>query len=1329
MTQPSGRGNDINLAALWIPVMPETSHMGEEMKKAGSEAKRQFEQGFNSGASPESLGQSYGSKLAGSLSKEFKNFDLPYGLSGFLDKFSGDVDEKVVKKLRGEATQALQSYRTEWDNLAAAQGRATEAENRLNVARDNGINKASIVLPLVQANSTAQKDLTEAHTKAAGALENYTVVNGKLSDELSKAADGGKIMAGIMGGAIVLGAQLAVHAVESFVETVAEGFEKSVELTVELAKQTVELGETYEHIGIQIHEFSSATGADFESLESSAQRVFSTLDVAGSDTGKTMAQLSSMLGVSGESITGLVHNFEELQGRFTTLKAADLGSIFVAFKTPAAEADAALASFLQSARNSGQDLGQLTSALSGDAAITLHEAGLNIEQAGAFMSDLLKMGASGRAVMMGLQAAMKDFGQEGLSFGDGMKMAGERLKELGDTAEGQDLAEKLFGTRRWAVAMQAVQDYVDVVNKGPEAFHANTSATREFLSETEQLSNKIEAFKHQAEDAFKPFGVAAKNVVATGLNSISTWFTVHHTEIIEKIKGWGDKLIDLFPVIQEWVANAIELAGTFAEALLQMFEPVATTLAAAGAGFLALSGHFKDAKDLLVATANFDPSKIGDMTKTLADGIRNIKYDSADIKASWDATADAAARMPTTVGTGLGQPGATPSGAPGSSGWGPPPPSSFPAPGPTGSFGLGGPGGQPWFPAPGAAAPPPGPPVGPGGHHADWDAIAQQESSGRWTVPTPGPVPYGGGLQIKSDTWYEFGGLAYAQLPYQATKEQQIAIAERILNGWGTRPGQGPKAWAGGSTYVERKQKGGMITSGSGQGDDVASLLGKGEYVWDTETVDKYGWLIKALHQGTAYAFQGGGQPGSSLDTKGAQVDTIAVAEAAQQLFGINDIGMYRSADGYNEHASGEAADVMVGTNKSMGDQVAQYFLQNAGQFGVQYLLWQQTQWNPDGTKSKMADRGGATANHMDHVHVRTLGGGFPPGADQSGFAAPSSGQTSNTPSAIAAMGFGGAGSTPGGTTGASFPGMTGQYGGGGVYGGETEDARRAAEKSVQEARDRAADLDHTVQQNQKRIDDLKTQLAQVGTSTKTGALGLPIARTPDEQKQDEEKRKQLNDQLNEATYQLTVSQRERTEQDANITDAQRKQQEAMYKKPSGTTTTQKAVGESEFSQLGSSLLGGIGEELGFGDLFAKPPWEWGAVKLLTGAASWALGTANAWADEIGKGHTGMTGFQPIAGWDQQGSSALSGLAGSVGINLPKASVSSGPNVIPVQPGTTQHGMGQGQPPGPVIQGDYMPINVSPNVDPSAVLGPVQEQRNAQASTANTYLHGGVPAQ
>jgi hypothetical protein len=37
---------------------------------------------------------------------------------------------------------------------------------------------------------------------------------------------------------------------------------------------------------------------------------------------------------------------------------------------------------------------------------------------------------------------------------------------------------------------------------------------------------------------------------------------------------------------------------------------------------------------------------------------------------------------------------------------------------------------------------------------------------------------------------------------------------------------------------------------------------------------------------------------------------------------------------------------------------------------GAPYVLWQQKQWNSDGSTSGMEDRGDPTQNHMDHVHI-----------------------------------------------------------------------------------------------------------------------------------------------------------------------------------------------------------------------------------------------------------------------------------------------------------------------------------------------------------------------
>lgn len=80
------------------------------------------------------------------------------------------------------------------------------------------------------------------------------------------------------------------------------------------------------------------------------------------------------------------------------------------------------------------------------------------------------------------------------------------------------------------------------------------------------------------------------------------------------------------------------------------------------------------------------------------------------------------------------------------------------------------------------------------------------------------------------------------------------------------------------------------------------------------------------------------------------------------------DIGTYR-VDDYHEHDHG-ALDVMT-KDQAVADRVKA----DAFAAGSPYVLWNQTQWNSDGTSSKMDDRGSPTQNHMDHVHTAPIGG------------------------------------------------------------------------------------------------------------------------------------------------------------------------------------------------------------------------------------------------------------------------------------------------------------------------------------------------------------------
>lgn len=74
---------------------------------------------------------------------------------------------------------------------------------------------------------------------------------------------------------------------------------------------------------------------------------------------------------------------------------------------------------------------------------------------------------------------------------------------------------------------------------------------------------------------------------------------------------------------------------------------------------------------------------------------------------------------------------------------------------------------------------------GGGGGGSHWDALAQCESGGDWGISTGNG--YYGGLQFSMSTWQAMGGSGN---PASASREQQIAVAERVLDaqGWGAWP-------------------------------------------------------------------------------------------------------------------------------------------------------------------------------------------------------------------------------------------------------------------------------------------------------------------------------------------------------------------------------------------------------------------------------------------------------------------------------------------------------------------------------------------------------------
>ena len=127
--------------------------------------------------------------------------------------------------------------------------------------------------------------------------------------------------------------------------------------------------------------------------------------------------------------------------------------------------------------------------------------------------------------------------------------------------------------------------------------------------------------------------------------------------------------------------------------------------------------------------------------------------------------------------------------------------------------------------------------------------------------------------------------------------------------------------------------------------------------------------------------------PAGVAPEEGLQVHTIWVARAISVMFPeITTIGGYRQ-DPLRWHPNGLAIDVMIPDYHSdegieLGNQIAGLALANAERWGVIHVIWRQGFYPGIGAPSWTADYGNETANHYDHVHIATDGGGYATGQE-----------------------------------------------------------------------------------------------------------------------------------------------------------------------------------------------------------------------------------------------------------------------------------------------------------------------------------------------------------
>jgi len=149
---------------------------------------------------------------------------------------------------------------------------------------------------------------------------------------------------------------------------------------------------------------------------------------------------------------------------------------------------------------------------------------------------------------------------------------------------------------------------------------------------------------------------------------------------------------------------------------------------------------------------------------------------------------------------------------------------------------------------------------------------------------------------------------------------------------------------------------------------DDKSRWVKAQYLAATKPVAKAPSTAGSISQAAC-------KSGSGVED-GLTQDAIRVHRAVCAKFpNITSYGGLRAGDSGSEHSTGRALDVMV--SGSEGDEIAAWLKANYKKLGISELIWSQRIWtvqrSSEGWRS-MEDRGSATANHYDHVHVSVYG-------------------------------------------------------------------------------------------------------------------------------------------------------------------------------------------------------------------------------------------------------------------------------------------------------------------------------------------------------------------
>ena len=865
-----------------------------------------------------------------------------------------------MKASEAAVKTATDNYKKLSDKQADASGKVRTAEAALQRLRETGANNARIVAAEERL-SKARRDETRATADAHSALKELEGSK-KGVDDLGNGLGGlsGKFsglsgMASSASGALASVATVAAGAAVAGVGALGAA-------AVAAGKQLYDLGAEFDDTFDNIRLKTGATGPLLAELENATKRIAKDIPVSIGEIGDVVAETSRALHLTGPELDAVSKRLGVLGSWGMQVNIRNLGKAFRGFGVEAKDQAAAVDSLFAASQKTGMTIDELiASVVKGGPA--LRQFGIGFGEAAALASSLEEAGLDVDKTMQGLSKGLATLAKDGETGRDALQGTIREIKKLadaGDTAGAINLASKLFGSRSGA-------EFFDAIRSGAldlDALAASVNNTGDTIAaaaaDTDDFAERWQSFKNTAAVALEPLATAVFNFANVELTRLADWVTEHQPEIVGFFFTVGDIAISTADKITQFAAGTIRMLGPLAA----IMDPI---VRAAGNVF-----------NLGGLTHN----GAGDSTLAAADALREFAKNSKNLSETVAGTHSTFERWRTDVrNVGRQMVDATR-----------------------------------FTTALGAATA-----SIPDGHTIKIDDNSPEVEERLKALGIHVETMPDGTVTVNADT-DEGKRIIDAFRKQQTTDPLEVPvtadtdlakqkIAELGMTGainipLNTTPfGPGIGAAGGAGAFPAPRAVGGIFDVF----DEVSSFAngklprqaliqpavgGAGLIQWAEPSTEGEAFipLARANRQRSqAIWAETGRRLGmlSSFETGGLNPGAAYVRQMIMQMYPqIGTVGGYRKPDGYNEHSSGNAIDVMIPNwntpeGKALGDAVASFALRNADALGLSWVLWQQRSFNPgDFTGQPMPNRanGDPTQNHYDHVHIfmNKLGGQLP---------------------------------------------------------------------------------------------------------------------------------------------------------------------------------------------------------------------------------------------------------------------------------------------------------------------------------------------------------------